>query len=72
MVTLATKISTQRKLISDLNKRWNLYIKIEKTFDRNGIISDMKGKIKATKNVAKIAKEYEKATEKLDMLLGMV
>ena len=72
MVTLATKISTQRKLVSDLNKRWNLYIKIEKTFDRNGIISDMKGKIKATKDVARTAKEYETATEKLDMLLGMV
>ena len=64
MVTLATKISTQRKLVSDLNKRWNLYIKIEKTFDRNGIISDMKGKIKETKKLAKMAKEYKKATEK--------
>ena len=41
---------------------------MEQTFDRNGIISDMKGRTKAVKEVAKCAKKYEDAVLKLHVL----
>ena len=67
-VPLPQKIKEQKKLIADLSKRWNLAIKTEQTFNRNGIISDMKGRTKAVKEVAKCAKKYEDAVLKLHVL----
>jgi len=67
-VSLAQKIREQKKLITDLSKRWNLAIKMEQTFNRNGIISDMKGRTKAVKEVSKCAKKYEDAVIKLNGL----
>jgi hypothetical protein len=71
-VPIQTKITRQKALVSDLLKRWKLLIKIEKTFDRNGIISDFKGRTKAAKNVTNIANKYQEAVDKLEYLKTLV
>jgi hypothetical protein len=69
-IPLEQKIKDQRKLVTDLSKRWNLAIKIEKTFDRNGVISDTKGRTKAIKEVHKAAEIYTGAVDKLALLIA--
>lgn len=71
-VPIQTKITKQKKVVADLLKRWKLLIKIEKTFDRNGIISDFKGRTKAVKDVANAANKYQEAVDKLEYLKTLV
>jgi hypothetical protein len=69
-IPLAQKIKSQRILVTDLSKRWDQYIKIAQTFDRNGLISDVKGRIKAEKDVRKAAEKYTGAVDKLALLIA--
>lgn len=58
----------QKIIVADLNKRWNLAIKMAQTFDRNGVIRDFHGHLRAEKEVAKVAQQYQCAVEKLKQL----